>query len=52
MSVKRLAAKPRRLFQTLFVRWLVKRVTGQRLPMQHAGALRGSQQHGLTRPTV
>lgn len=31
---KRLAEKPRRLIQTLFMRWLVKRVTGQPLPMQ------------------
>jgi tRNA A-37 threonylcarbamoyl transferase component Bud32 len=33
-AVKRLATKPRHLIQTLFVRWLVKRITGQRLPMQ------------------
>ena len=33
-AVKRLAAKPRSLLQTLAVRWLVKRITGQRLPMQ------------------
>lgn len=32
--VKRLAAKPRRLLQTLFARWLVKRLTGQPLPLQ------------------
>jgi len=32
-AVKRLAAKPRSLLQTLLVRWLVKRITGQRLPM-------------------
>jgi len=37
-AVKRLAAKPRSLLQTLAVRWLVKRITGQRLPM-HALAL-------------
>jgi tRNA A-37 threonylcarbamoyl transferase component Bud32 len=32
--VKKLAAKPRKLVQTLFVRWLVKRITGQPLPMR------------------
>lgn len=32
--VKKLAAKPRKLVQTLFMRWLVKRLTGQPLPMQ------------------
>jgi len=32
--VKRLADKPRRLLQTLFMRWLVKRVTGSPLPMR------------------
>ena len=32
--VKRLADKPRRLMQTLFMRWLVKRVTGSPLPMR------------------
>jgi tRNA A-37 threonylcarbamoyl transferase component Bud32 len=32
--VKKLAAKPRKLVQTLFMRWLVKRITGQPLPMQ------------------
>lgn len=32
--VKKLAAKPRRLLQTLFMRWLVKRITGQPLPMR------------------
>ena len=31
---KRLAEKPRKLMQTLFMRWLVKRVTGQPLPMR------------------
>ena len=31
--VKRLAEKPRRLSQMLFMRWLVKRLTGQPLPM-------------------
>ena len=31
---KRLAEKPRKLIQTLFMRWLVKRITGQPLPMQ------------------
>lgn len=31
---KRLAAQPRRLLQTLFMRWLVKRVTGQPLPLR------------------
>lgn len=31
---KRLAEKPRRLIQTLFMRWLVKRITGQPLPLQ------------------
>ncbi|MBX9848056.1 MAG: hypothetical protein K2X64_02085 [Rhodocyclaceae bacterium] len=31
---KRLAEKPRRLLQTLFVRWLVKRITGQPLPLR------------------
>lgn len=31
--VKRPAAKPRRLIQTLFVRWAVKRITGKVLPM-------------------
>ena len=30
---KRLAEKPRRLIQTLFMRWLVKRITGQPLPL-------------------
>ena len=32
--VKRLAAKPRKLIQTLFMRWLVKRLSGQHLPLQ------------------
>ena len=32
--VKKLAAKPRRLIQTLFMRWAVKRLTGQPLPMR------------------
>jgi tRNA A-37 threonylcarbamoyl transferase component Bud32 len=32
--VKRLAARPRRLIQMLFMRWLVRRLTGQRLPLQ------------------
>ena len=32
--VKKLAAKPRKLIQTLFMRWAVKRVTGQPLPMR------------------
>ena len=32
--VKRLAAKPRQLMQTLFMRWAVKRVTGQPLPLR------------------
>lgn len=31
---KRLAEQPRRLLQTLLTRWLVKRVTGQALPMR------------------
>lgn len=31
---KRLAEKPRRLLQTLFMRWLVKHVTGQPLPLR------------------
>lgn len=31
---KRLAERPRRLIQTLFMRWLVKRITGQPLPMR------------------
>lgn len=31
---KRLAERPRRLTQTLFMRWLVKRITGQPLPLQ------------------
>ncbi|UCV04894.1 hypothetical protein [Dechloromonas denitrificans] len=31
--VKKLAAKPRKLLQTLFMRWLVKRLTGQPLPL-------------------
>ena len=31
---KRLAERPRRLLQTLFMRWLVKRVTGQPLPLR------------------
>ncbi len=31
---KRLAERPRRLAQTLFTRWLVKRVTGQPLPLR------------------
>ncbi|HWU83739.1 MAG TPA: hypothetical protein VN028_00240, partial [Rhodocyclaceae bacterium] len=31
---KRLAEKPRRLLQTLFMRWLVKRITGQPLPLR------------------
>lgn len=31
---KRLAEKPRRLMQTLFMRWLVKRITGQPLPLR------------------
>jgi len=31
---KRLAERPRRLVQTLFMRWLVKRITGQTLPMK------------------
>ncbi len=32
--VKRLAARSRRLIQTLFMRWLVKRLSGQRLPLE------------------
>jgi tRNA A-37 threonylcarbamoyl transferase component Bud32 len=32
--VKKLAAKPRKLLQTLFMRWLVKRLTGQPLPLR------------------
>jgi hypothetical protein len=32
--VKRRADRPRRLSQALFLRWLVKRVTGQTLPMR------------------
>jgi len=32
--VKKLAEKPRKLIQTLFMRWLVKRLTGQPLPMR------------------
>lgn len=32
--VKKLAEKPRKLMQTLFMRWLVKRVTGQPLPLR------------------
>lgn len=32
--VKKLAEKPRKLVQTLFMRWLVKRITGQPLPMR------------------
>lgn len=32
--VKKLAEKPRKLVQTLFMRWLVKRLTGQPLPMR------------------
>lgn len=32
--VKKLAEKPRRLLQTLFMRWLVKRITGQPLPLR------------------
>ncbi len=32
--VKKLAAKPRQLLQTLFMRWLVKRLTGQPLPLR------------------
>jgi tRNA A-37 threonylcarbamoyl transferase component Bud32 len=31
---KRVADRPRRLVQALFVRWLVKRITGQALPMR------------------
>jgi hypothetical protein len=31
---KRMADRPRRLSQALFLRWLVKRVTGQTLPMR------------------
>lgn len=31
--IKRLAEKPRKLIQTLFMRWLVKRITGQPLPL-------------------
>lgn len=31
---KRLAERPRRLLQTLFMRWLVKRITGQPLPLR------------------
>lgn len=31
---KRLAERPRRLTQTLFMRWLVKRITGQPLPLR------------------
>lgn len=31
---KRLAAKPRRLMQTLFMRWLVRNLTGQPLPLR------------------
>lgn len=33
-AVKRLAAKPRHPVQNLLMRWLVKRLTGQSLPMQ------------------
>ncbi len=32
--VKRLAARSRRLIQTLFMRWLVKRLSGQCLPLE------------------
>lgn len=32
--VKKLAEKPRKLMQTLFMRWLVKRLTGQPLPLR------------------
>lgn len=31
---KRLAERPRRMMQTLFMRWLVKRITGQPLPLR------------------
>lgn len=31
---KRLAERPRRFIQTLFMRWLVKKITGQPLPMR------------------
>jgi tRNA A-37 threonylcarbamoyl transferase component Bud32 len=31
---KRLAERPRRMVQTLFMRWLVKRITGQPLPLR------------------
>ncbi|HWT54649.1 MAG TPA: hypothetical protein VN066_07560 [Rhodocyclaceae bacterium] len=31
---KRLAERPRRLMQTLFMRWLVKQITGQPLPLR------------------
>lgn len=31
---KRLAERPRRLIQTLFMRWLVKQITGQPLPLR------------------
>ena len=40
---KRLAAQPRRLLQTLFMRWLVKPGDRQPLPL-HAGALGGGDQ--------
>ncbi|HJV93989.1 MAG TPA: hypothetical protein VJ572_10940 [Azonexus sp.] len=32
--VKKLAEKPRKLLQTLFMRWLVKHITGQPLPLR------------------
>ena len=32
--VKKLAAKPRKLIQTLFMRWVVKHLTGQPLPLR------------------
>jgi tRNA A-37 threonylcarbamoyl transferase component Bud32 len=32
--IKRLAEKPRKMLQTLFMRWLVKRITGQPLPLR------------------
>ena len=32
--VKKLAAKPRKLVQTLFMRWVVKHLTGQPLPLR------------------
>ncbi len=48
--VKRLEAKPRRLIQTLFMRWLVKAVTGLAVPMRslsQAGENRDFEVHRL-----